>query len=70
MEQRQWSNGGVKQWGDGNDAVEGRAMAPLHRGVKGDKVSPFVNHALASQGYKAQRTSCATTLYIGDCEAS
>ena len=31
--------------------------------MKGDKVAPFVNHALAIQGDKAQLMSCATTLY-------
>ena len=33
----------MKQWSDNNEAVEGGAMAPLHRGVKGGKVAPFVN---------------------------
>ena len=31
---------------DGNEAVERGATAPLHRGVMGDRVAPFVNHAL------------------------
>ena len=39
-------SGAVKQWRDGSEAVERGAMAPLHRGVMGDKVAPFVNHAL------------------------
>ena len=29
-------------------------MAPLHRGVKGDRVPPFINHAPVIQGYNAQ----------------
>ena len=42
-------SGAVKQWRDGSDgseAVERGATAPLHRGVMGDRVAPFVNHAL------------------------
>ena len=38
----------VEQWS--SEALEGRATAPLHRGVKGDGVSPFINHALVIQG--------------------
>ena len=39
-------SGAVKQWRDGSEAVECGATAPLHRGVMGDRVAPFVNHAL------------------------
>ena len=42
----------VKQWSDGDIA----------EGSKGDRVSPFINHALAIQGDKAQLTSCAHDL--------
>ena len=37
-------------------------MATLHRVVKDDNVSPFVNHRLAIQGDKAQHRSCAHDL--------
>ena len=36
----------VEQWRDGSEAVEHGATAPLHRGVMGDRVASFVNHAL------------------------
>ena len=58
----------AKLWSDGSEAVECGAMAPLLRGVNGESMAPVVNHALAIQGDEAQLTSCATTLYIGDCE--
>ena len=53
-----WSDA-VKQWSD-SDAAEG---------TKGDRVSPFVNHTPAAQGDKAQLTSCAHNLGIGDRQA-
>ena len=37
-------------------------MATLQRTVKSDTVSPFINHAVAIQGDKAQLTSCAHEL--------
>ena len=37
----------VKQW-----RVEGGATAPLHRGVKGDRVVPFVNHGRRCAGVR------------------
>ena len=46
-----WSDA-VKQWSDGDTA----------EGTQGDRVSPFVNHTPATQGEKAQLTSCAHNL--------
>ena len=37
----------VKQW-----RVEGGAIAPLHRGVKGDRVVPFGNHGRRCAGVR------------------
>ena len=44
---------------DSNEAMERGATAAV---VKGDRVAPFVNHAVAIQGDKAQLMSCTSTL--------
>ena len=41
-----------KQWSDNYEAVEGGATALLHRGVKGGKVAPFVNHGRRCTGFR------------------
>ena len=54
---------------DSNEAVERGATAVEQQqwssgaiAMKGDRVAPFVNHAVAIQGDKAQLMSCTSTL--------
>ena len=42
----------VKHWSDNYEAVEGGAMALLHKGVKGGKVAPFVNRGQRCTGVR------------------
>ena len=48
-------------WSDGSEAVERQQWSSGATAVKGDRVAPFVNHAVAIQGDKAQ-LSCTSTL--------
>ena len=45
VERWQRSSGATaaKQWSDGSEAIEGGAIALLHKGVKGDRVPPLAN---------------------------
>ena len=52
----------MKHWSDSSEVMESGATAPLHSRVNGDRVAPFVNHAVAIQGDKAQLMSCTSTL--------
>ena len=44
----------MKQWSDGSEAMEGGATAPLHRGVKGDRVLPLANHGRWATLHRSQ----------------
>ena len=52
----------VKQWSDSNEAVERQQWSSGATAVKGDRVAPCVNHAVAIQGDKVQLMSCTLTL--------
>ena len=42
----------MEQCSDGSEAVEGGGMATLHKGVKGNRVAPFVNHGRCCIGFR------------------
>ena len=47
-----WAVTVAKQWSGGSEAMEGGATAPLHRGVKGDRVPPLANHGRRCTGVR------------------